>query len=136
MKFITIQEPSLKKYYSKYFIKFLIVGATNTLLGYIIYLLLLSIMPYSVAYSCTFILSIGISYLLNSTYVFDVKHSFKKILKFPFIYLIQYCLGLCSLTFLISFANINQRIAPILVVLITTTITYILMKSTFKNETF
>lgn len=124
----------MKKYYNKSFIKFLVVGATNTLVGYIIYLFLLSMMPYSIAYTCTFILSIGISYLLNSTLVFNAKHSLKKLLKFPLIYLMQYCLGLCTLTFLVSFANINQKVAPIIVVLITTPITYILMKRVFKNE--
>ena len=124
----------MKKYYNKSFIKFLVVGATNTLVGYIIYLFLLSMMPYSIAYTCTFILSIGISYLLNSTLVFNAKHSLKKILKFPLIYLMQYCLGLCTLTFLVSFANINQKVAPLIVVLITTPITYILMKRVFKNE--
>src|SRR5437868_5451334 len=79
------------------FCRFLISGGTNTILTYLIYVGLVLVLPYPVAYTITTILGIFSSYILNARFVFRRKLSLTVALQYPLVYVVQYVLGLCLL---------------------------------------
>ena len=69
-------------------LRFLLVGFSNTLLTYLIYLIALFFFHYYIAYSISFLSGVFIAYYFNSSVVFKSSQSTKKALKFFFIYII------------------------------------------------
>jgi len=109
-------------------IKFIIVGGLNTGAAYLFYLFFLIFSPYILAYSLSFILSTFISYFLYTYWVFKRSWSWKKLIQFPFVYLVQYFVGLLFLSLLIEYFTINDKLAPILVMILLVPLTYFLTK--------
>ena len=124
----------IKTLYIKTCTKFVIAGGINTFISYIVYLILIHFTTYKIAYTIAFMFGIMISYLLNLLYVFEKKHSLKKIVRYGFIYLFQYVFGFFLLTFLVCFIKINQMIAPILVTISSIPITYLLTQRVLTRE--
>lgn len=122
------------KYLNKEFIKFVVSGLINTGLTYIVYLILLKYMDYTFAYSISYISGILISYLLNSLFVFKERISFKKFLKFPLIYIVQYLINLSMVFIFVDQLKLSAQIVPIIVILITIPITYLLSKIIIKGK--
>src|SRR5216684_1888259 len=108
------------------FFRFIFWGGVNTLTGYLIYAFLLLFFSYLASYSVAYVLSIFISYFLNSKFVFNEQLRLRKALKYPLVYVSQYVLGAVSLYLLVQFLKINKLVAPLLVVLLTVPVTYFL----------
>lgn len=109
-------------------LKFIGVGGVNTILSYCLYVLLALFLDYKISYALAFIFGIAISYVLSTRYVFEAKGTLKKILFFPFIYLVQYFLGLLVLHEIVEVYNVNKYLAPVLVIIILFPVTYIMSK--------
>ena len=133
MRLLENQNQLLKKYTKSNFYKFLITGSLNTILTYVIYLLLLIVIKYTYAYSISFVCGIVFSYIMNLKYVFSVSNSRKKIFIYPFIYLFQYILSLMLLIFIVEILRISQEIAPFIIVIVLIPITYFLNKTIFTK---
>ncbi|SDH58680.1 Putative flippase GtrA (transmembrane translocase of bactoprenol-linked glucose) [Aneurinibacillus thermoaerophilus] len=118
---------------NKEFFRFLIVGGLNTGITYGIYLVLLLGFPYVLAYSGSYIIGVFISYYLNSKIVFQTNFSIKKMLQFPLVYVVQYVINTMFLYFLVQM-NISEKLAPILVVILSIPITFILSKYILKKS--
>lgn len=114
------------------FTRFLLVGATNTLFSYVLYLLLLLAMSPQLAYTLSYAAGIVLSYFLNVHFVFKKKPSLASFLKFPFVYLLQYGLGLVVLTLLIKF-GIDPRLAMAGVILVTIPVTFVASRFVIKR---
>jgi len=122
------------KYINKEFIRFVLFGGVNTLLGYLIYVILLIFLNYKVSFTITYVSSIFISYYLNSKFVFYRKVSLKKGLMYPSVYLIQYLTCMLLLHFFVEILNLSKFIAPILAVLLTVPVTFFLSRSIIKGQ--
>lgn len=109
-------------------IKFIFIGSLNTGLSYLIYLIFLIFLPYSIAYSLSFVTSILISYFLNTYLVFNQPWCWKKLAQFPLVYLVQYSVGLLFLSLMIEYLDINEKLAPLLTIILLIPLTYILTK--------
>lgn len=107
------------------FARFLLVGATNTLLSYLLYLLLLKFIAYILAYSIAYCAGIAFSYFLNVHFVFKQRVSLAGFIKFPAVYVIQYCLGIGMLWLLVDRAEIAPAIAMIGVIVVTIPVTFL-----------
>ncbi|MDD2915784.1 MAG: GtrA family protein [Gallionella sp.] len=107
------------------FARFLLVGATNTLLSYLVYLFLLEFLVYLLAYSLAYCIGIVISYFLNVYFVFKKRASFGSFIKFPAVYVIQYCLGAGILWLLVDRAGISPAISMIGVIILTIPVTFL-----------
>jgi putative flippase GtrA len=123
MKFINLE-----------FIRFVLIGLVNTGLTYVLYLLLLFVVPYTIAYSISYIAGIFLSYFLNSKFVFKTKLQLSKALQFPLVYIVQYLLGLVLIYVLVDLFNFNKTIVPILIVIISMPITFVLSKFIIKGK--
>ncbi|MDQ0660062.1 putative flippase GtrA [Paenibacillus sp. W2I17] len=124
----------LTKHLNKEFLKFLISGGINTLATYLMYLFLLLFYNYSLSYSVSYITGIFLSYYLNSVFVFKEKISFRKFLKFPIVYLVQYIVNMLMLYVLVEYAQFNVQIVPLVAMIITVPITFILSKMIIKSK--
>lgn len=108
------------------FLRFLIAGSLNTIISYIVYLLLLYYLPYLLAYSMAYAIGLLFSFCLNAKFVFKVPVTFKKILFYPSIYLVQYLLGLLILYIAVNFFQISEKLSLLISIFITIPITFIL----------
>ena len=93
------------------FLKFIAVGAFNTVVTYALYLWLLRLMNYSLAYSISFAAGIVIALLLHARYVFKVGITPRKLLLYPLAYGVQYLFGLAVVTLAVRVLNISERYA-------------------------
>jgi len=107
------------------FVRFLLVGATNTGFSYLLYLLLLTFLSYLPAYSIAYAAGIVLSYFLNVLFVFKKRVSFASFLKFPLVYALQYALGATVLWLLVDVAHIAPALAMIGVIIATIPVTFL-----------
>jgi putative flippase GtrA len=110
------------------FIKFIGAGLINTLLSYLLYAFLVLFLNYQISYAVAFVFGIGLSYILNTKYVFEVEQTFKKFILFPLVYLLQYLLGAFMMNFVIELVGINKFIAPLVVTVCLLPVSYLLSK--------
>lgn len=109
-------------------VRFVFFGAVNTLLTYILYALLLRLLPYQAAYTVSYALGIFISYFLNARYVFREKMRLSRALQYPVVYIVQYLLSIAMLYLLVEVFHIPTLIAPALIVIATVPITFLLSR--------
>lgn len=112
------------KFPSGEFLRFLVVGAANTLIGYLLYLAANLVMDYRWAYTTSYVAGIAISYVLNSLYVFRQPLAWNKLLAFPAVYAVQFLAGLVLLWLFVSRLGIAQNLAPLLVIPLTIPLTF------------
>jgi putative flippase GtrA len=110
------------------FVRFLLCGGANTLITYAAYLACLLIMPYLVAYTVTYVAGVVLSYYLNARFVFRQPLSLARAFQFPLVYLLQYTMGICLLYLLVKVLGTSEKLAPILVILLTLPVTFLLSK--------
>jgi putative flippase GtrA len=113
---------------SSQFIRFLFVGAFNTVSGYLVYWALLSVFAYRVAYSIPYVVGVFVSYLLNCRFVFERKPTWRGALRFPLVYVFQYLLGLVLLSVFVERLKWDQRLAAAAVICCSVPLTFVLSK--------
>ena len=134
---ITKNEIKEQVYFNiKQFIKFGIVGVSNTLISLIIYYVLIYFnINYIIANTVGFLVSVLNSFYWNNKYVFlDRKGNlFKAIIKCYLSYGIVFLLSTLLLYIMVNVLQISEIIAPILNLFVTIPINFILNKLwTFK----
>jgi putative flippase GtrA len=122
------------KFTDREFLRFLISGGLNTVLGYLLYCGLLLVLPYRAAYTASYILGVGIAYLTSSLFVFRSRPSIRTAVRFPLVYLAQYLLGVGLLTLLVDRLHHDPRIAAVAVLIFSLPVTFILSKFMLKQS--
>lgn len=107
---------------------FVVVGGVNTVGGYGLYLLFFLVFSYRLAYSLAYVAGIGISYLLNTRFVFQQKPTASKALQYPLVYAAQYVVGVVALSVLVEGLGVNPAYAPLGVVVATIPVTFTLTR--------
>ena len=113
------------------FIKFGLVGLSNAIVLYGVYYLLLKAgMHYILAYIIAFILSVLNAYLWNNRFVFknSTESFFKKIIKVYASYTFTFLLSTVLLYVWVDLLHISDKIGPIINIVITTPINFIMNK--------
>lgn len=113
--------------------RFVVAGAANTGITYVLYLALLQIMPYEAAYSVTYLAGIVLGYLLNAHFVFKERPTSKSATMYPLAYVLNYMLGLSLLYTLVELVGAPREMAPLLVLLVSVPIMYLATKFVFKG---
>lgn len=116
--------------------KFIIVGLINTLNYYICYLMLLHLlhMPYIYSHLIAFLLSFLGSYFLNCYFVFHVQPSFKSFIQFPLTQIVNMGTQTLLLYFTVDLLHVNQSVAPLIALIFTIPITYLISTYIFTKE--
>lgn len=116
------------------FVRFLLVGAANTIFSYLLFLMLLAFLGYLPAYSIAYCSGIIFSYFLNMHFVFKKLVSLVSFLKFPVVYIIQYALGVVILWLLVGKINISPALAMIGVIIVTLPVTFLLSRFALSDK--
>jgi putative flippase GtrA len=108
--------------------RFLVVGAVNTGLSYLVYLALLRWVSYRWAYSISYATGIVLSFVLNSRFVFRVPLRWRRLLPYPSVYLVQYLLGLCVVYVGVELLRWDERLMPVAVLVVTVPVSFVLTR--------
>lgn len=124
----------LNNLFKRQTILFLTVGAVNTGLTFALYFLLCTVINYQIAYLIAYIMGICCSYFLNALFVFKQTPSINTLIRFPFVYLIQYLTSAFLLEVFVKIFFISQTTAPFLIIIFTIPLTYLLSRLVFNTQ--
>jgi putative flippase GtrA len=126
----------LKKLLEIKFVRFLLTGGLNTALTYILYLALLSFLPYIWSYSISYVCGIFLAFMLSRFFVFKEHQGLKSALLFPFVYLAQYILGVFVVWLWVKQLSLPESLAPLAAIALTLPLTFALSRLVFvKGKT-
>jgi putative flippase GtrA len=110
------------------FLRFLIIGAINTLNGVLFSYLYSRVLPPQPAFICGYISSLVISYLLNSFFTFHERLSFGKMLKFFVSYIPNFLIQNAVVFIVVTLLKLPALLAYILAAVIGIPVTFLLLK--------
>lgn len=113
--------------------KFGLVGLLNTMVTYILYIILLNKFQYSLAYSISYVVGIVVSYFFNTFFVFKQPITIDRFLKFPIVYLVQYLLNLLLMFVFVNKLFMNEKIVLLMSIVITFPITFLISRYVLKS---
>lgn len=117
------------------FTRFIITGLLNTLNYYAIYaVLLLTGLPYILSHLSGFILAFIISYFLNCHFVYRVKPTWSRFLKFPLTQLVNMGMQTLLLFVFVDIFSWNEILAPLPVLIVTVPVTYTITRWVLKDK--
>lgn len=120
------------------FIKFGMVGCSNTVLSFLIYWMLIYFnVNYLIANTIAYIISSIWGYILNKKWVFRSKNEEVtfSILKYYIVYISSFIINLGGVHLLVDTLSIDKYIAPIFVMCVTIPYNFILNKLwAFRNK--
>jgi len=121
---------------SKYqaFIRFLFGGLVNTGATYALYITLQQFCSYHIAFALAYCAGIVFSYWFNATVVFKTTLSWNGLFKYPLVYIVQYCVSALLLTILVESLHIDPGIAPLIVVIATIPMTFLLSRKILRKK--
>jgi putative flippase GtrA len=114
------------KYFDAAFLRFLMVGSFNTAAGYLVYLALLQVLHYQLAYALAYCIGIVVSYALNSRFVFRTRWSWDALLRYPIVYVVQYVAGAALLWILVDRLHLMPALGPLVVAAMLAPFSYLL----------
>jgi putative flippase GtrA len=115
------------------FARFVGAGLANTAISYLLYLLLLRLLPYAVSYALAYAAGIAISYGLNSLFVFRQPVAVKKALRYPAVYACQYGLSAMLLWAAVDLLAVDPRVAPLLAVALSVPFVFLLSRRILRG---
>jgi putative flippase GtrA len=117
------------------FIRFVVAGAINTGATYALYLICLLALPYLAAYSISYIAGLGISFLLNSHFVFrKPANGIKSYSIFALVYAVQFIVSAVLLWLIVDRIGIMPQVALIFVLTVSVPLTYLGLRSAFQGR--
>lgn len=117
------------------FTRFILTGLLNTLNYYVIYtILLLTGLPYILSHLGGFILAFIISYFLNCHFVYRVRPTWSRFLKFPLTQVVNMGMQTILLFVFVDIFNWYEMIAPLPVLIVTVPVTYTITRWVLKDR--
>ena len=113
--------------------KFLVTGSINTGLTYLIYLLLLLVLDYRVAYLLSFVSGIAIALVLNSKFVFKTALTLRKAAGSVAAYCLQLVAGIFMLQLLVEQTSVPPAIAPLCVMVFTVPLSFVMSRYALRR---
>lgn len=122
-------------YMNHEFIRFMIVGAINTVNYYVIYLLCLHLVHfhYFLSHAFGFVISLIGSFFLNAYFTYNIKPTFGKFIRFPFTQVVNTLSSTILLFVFIEWLQVNSSYAPLIAVIFTIPITFIMTGRILKK---
>ncbi|HET9033363.1 MAG TPA: GtrA family protein, partial [Dokdonella sp.] len=108
------------------FVRFLIMGGTNTIVAYAIYLLLLNWVRYEFAYTIGYAVGILMAYGLSTVFVFRTPMRKRSAIRFPIVYVAQFLVSLVLLRLAVEVIHLPQWMALGFAVILTIPVTFLL----------
>jgi putative flippase GtrA len=115
-------------------VRFLLSGAVNTGLTYLLYLGLLLVVPPAVAYTLAFVAGIALAYALSRAFVFQATGTRTTAALFPLVYVLQYLVSVVTVSIWVDVLHLDARLAPAVAIALTLPITYVLSRRLFLGR--
>ena len=109
-------------------VRFATVGVVNTATFYGFYLALHPWMPYFLAYTAAFVLSMIGSFFLNTYFTYRTRPTWRKFLLFPLTNLTNYVVTSVGVYVFVEWAHMNDKIAPLVAAAAAIPFTYLLSR--------
>jgi putative flippase GtrA len=129
-----MSQPAGRRQLAGEFVRFLIMGGTNTLVAYAIYLLLLNWMRYELAYSIGYAVGIVIAYAVSAAFVFRQPMRKRSALRFPLVYVAQFLVSLGILHLAVEVGHVPEWLAFAIAVGVTIPITFAVSRWVLRSE--
>lgn len=115
-------------------IKFLTVGAVNTIVSYVTFMMLIEFVNYNVSYSVSYCIGIVTSYILNGSWTFNKSLSIRGLITYPVVYLAQFFSGWVILKVAVEVYNFTESEAYIASMLVSIPVGFLASKLYFKDR--
>lgn len=117
------------------FTRFVIVGGLNTGNYYLVFLLCHNVLEfhYMLSHIMGFIISLVISFFLNTYFTYKVKPTLAKFLQFPLTQLVNIGVSTSLVFIFVEWLNLNSNIAPLAAVVFTIPVTFIVTGKILKK---
>jgi putative flippase GtrA len=113
------------------FLRFLLSGGLNTLATYALYLALLPIAGYKLAYTIAYLFGIVLAFVINRFFVFQSYRGWRSVVLFPLVYLAQYLVSLGVIWLWVERLQLPPELAPLVAIVITIPMTFALSRLIF-----
>ena len=110
------------------FARFLVGGVGNTLATYALYLALLTILDYRLAYTAAYASGILLAYWIGLRFVFRERGSWSKLRRFPLVYGAQYILGVAVVVAVVDGLGVPASLGPVAAVAVSIPVTFLLSR--------
>ena len=110
------------------FVRFVVVNVLNTALYYLLYLLFLLVVSYVVANVLSLGIAIGLAYLMNARYAFQVRMTGRSLVSFLVTNLTTMGLRTAVVWLLVELHLTGERLAPLVAVAVTLPVAFLLTK--------
>ena len=114
--------------------RFLVSGGVSTAVTYLVYLALLQMISYQVAYAVAFLIGISMNYLMGRLFVFKTHQGVRTALMLPLVYFLQYCTSASVVWIWADILRQNPALAPAVAIVITLPMTYLMSKIVFVGR--
>jgi putative flippase GtrA len=106
---------------------FMLMGTLSTLVMLGLYMLLNMIIQYQMAYFLSYVVTVIISYFLNTLLVFKKPVSLRTFLQFPIVYIVQYIISALMLEVMVRI-GFSVTYAPVLIIILLLPLTFFLSR--------
>jgi putative flippase GtrA len=114
------------------FARFLLVGGANTAASYAIYLLLLFVVDYRIAYTVAFIAGLVGGYLLHARFVFDARPGTRSAIAYLATYAGMYVVSLLVLYVAVARLGVPKPLGMLAALAFTVPASFLLLRRGFK----
>ena len=114
------------------FARFLLVGGANTALSYGIYLLLLLVVDYRIAYTIAYVAGLVSGYLMHARMVFDALPGVRSLAAYLVTYASMYLLSLFVLYVAVARLGIPKPLGMLAALAVTVPLSFLLMRRGFR----
>ena len=116
-------------------VRFLFAGGLNTLLSYLVYLLLNMVVSYQVAYALSWLFGLLFIVIFYPSKVFiGSENSWKKIALLVLQYVFVFVCGLQCLMLMVSYLGLSEALAALFTMVFTTGLNFILMRLLYRKK--
>lgn len=116
------------------FIRFLITGVANTLIYYIVYLVLLTFLPYLVAHIAGWVAGTLFSFWCNCVFTFKVKPTWRRLLAFPAAPLANLVLSTIGSIVLIELLGVPKTIGTLIAGILATPVSFLMARTILTSS--
>ena len=114
------------------FARFLLVGGANTAASYAIYLVLLFVVDYRVAYTGAFVAGLAFGYLLHARFVFDARPAMRSAAAYLATYAAMYLASLLVLYAAVARLGIPKPLGMLASLAVTVPMSFVLLRRGFR----
>ncbi len=112
----------------RYVNRFAVVGGINTVVYYMLYLLLRTVVPYFFAHVLAIFVAMIGSFFLNCCWTFRTPPTWRKFVLFPLTNATNYVLTTLGVVMLVEWLGIDERLAPLVAALAAIPVTFVLSR--------